>query len=68
MTTEAKGDIPPLPHGCGSWVVTAPDGLVYELHKRSNVRLAAAQGWKIETAADYLHRINTEIKAGAKTP
>lgn len=59
-------EIPPLPPRCGSWVVTSPDGRVFELFDRTNVKRAAADGWRIETAIDYLHRINTEIKAGAQ--
>lgn len=58
---SASTPIPELPHGCGSWVVTAPDGRVFELFDRTNVKRAAGQGWRIETAVDYLARINREI-------
>lgn len=71
MTTEAKGEpaaIPELPHGCGSWVCTAPDGERREVFYQRNAELAAALGWRVETAIDYLHRINNEIATGAKTP
>lgn len=37
-----------------------------EFYERRNVELAAAAGWKIETALDYLHRINAEIATGAQ--
>ena len=60
--------IPPLPHGCGSWICTSPNGMRREFYGRRNVGIAAIAGWKVETAIDYLHRINTETKAGAKTP
>lgn len=35
-------EIPNLPHGCNSWIVSAPDGRVFELYDRPNVRKAAA--------------------------
>lgn len=55
--------IPELPRICNSWVVTAPNGAVYELWERRNVEQAAAAGWGIETAHAYLCRINEQIKA-----
>lgn len=59
--------VPELPHGCGSWIVTAPDGRVFELYERANVRKAAAAGWRIETAVDYLVRINRmRVEADAR--
>ena len=61
-------EIPLLPPRCGSWIVTAHDGTVLEFFDKANVQKAANHGWKIETAIDYLHRINAEIKTGAKTP
>lgn len=54
--------IPPLPHNCNSWVVTPPVGRAIELFTRRNVEKAAAAGWRIETAIDYLCRINREIR------
>jgi len=59
-------EIPMLPPGCGSWICTAPDGRVFELFDKCNVRKAADTGWKIETAVAYLARIIAEIKAGAQ--
>jgi hypothetical protein len=56
--------IPPLTRDCNSWVVTSPSGLVLEFFTRRNVEKAAAAGWRIETASDYLHRINREIQEG----
>lgn len=55
--------IPELPRTCNSWVVTTPEGPVYELWDRCNVEQAAAAGWRIETAHAYLCRINEQIKA-----
>lgn len=52
--------VPELPHGCGSWVVTSPRGLVYELYDRANVRRAVKNEWLVETAVDYLCRLNRE--------
>jgi hypothetical protein len=52
--------IPALPHGCGSWIVTAPDGRVFELFDRTNVQKAADAGWRIEPAVQYLARLNAE--------
>jgi len=61
MTTP----IPALPSTCNSWVVTSPAGTVYEFGNRRNVEKAAAAGWRIETAAEYLGRINQEIRSTA---
>ena len=55
--------IPELPHSCGSWICTSPQGAVREFYTRRNVEKAAAAGWRIETAFDYLHRLNEEIAA-----
>jgi len=55
--------VPELPHGCNSWVVTSPTGVVRELYERANVQLAIAHGWKAETTVDYLARLNAEIRA-----
>lgn len=54
--------IPELEHHCGSWVMTSPTGRVYESFNRRNVEKAHAAGWKVETAAQYLGRLNKEIR------
>jgi hypothetical protein len=54
--------IPELEPHCGSWVVTSPTGRVYELFERADVEKVAAAGWKVETAATYLGRINAAIR------
>lgn len=57
--------VPTLPLGCGSWVVTSPDGSqVRELYTQGGTALAASLGWKVETALAYLHRINQAAKTG----
>lgn len=58
--------IPPLTRDCNSWVVTPPVGRAIELFTMRNVEKAAAAGWQIETASDYLHRINREIQEGKR--
>ena len=47
--------IPPLTRDCNSWVVTPPAGRAIELFTLRNVEKAAAAGWRIETASDYLY-------------
>lgn len=60
--------IPELDGRSGSWVVSSPDGKrVYELYERKDVQIVANAGWKIETAGEYLGRINAEIRAN-QTP
>lgn len=58
--------IPPLERSCGSWVVTSPAGTVYEFFGRRNVEKAAAAGWRIETALQYLGRINAAIRGARR--
>lgn len=54
--------IPELEPYCGSWIVTSPDGRIVELFERRNVELADRAGWTIETAAQYLGRLNRTIR------
>lgn len=58
MTTQ----LPELEPHCGSWIATRPDGRVFELFNRSYAELCASRGWKLETAAQYLGRINKAIR------
>ena len=53
--------IPELEPHCGSWVCTSPEGVVREFYDRANVEKAARAGYRIETAAAYLSRINREL-------
>lgn len=67
-SSKASGKATPIPElepTCGSWVVTSPGGRVVELYERANVEKAAEAGWRIETSAGYLARINDLIRAGA---
>lgn len=57
-----KATIPDLESYCGSWIVTSPAGRVVELYERSNVERAANAGYRVETAAQYLGRVNCEIR------
>jgi hypothetical protein len=52
--------IPELERHCGSWIATLPNGVVAEFFDRRNAEKADAAGWKVETAAQYLGRINAE--------
>lgn len=54
--------IPVLEPGCGSWVVSADNGRkVFETFSSVTAERAANSGWKVETAAQYLARINAAI-------
>jgi len=49
-----------------SWVITLPDGRVIEVFNKDNADKARKHGWKVETAMDYLGRVNEEIKRRAQ--
>lgn len=56
------GDIvPPLEPHCGSWVLTR-EGCTFETSKHETAVKAAALGWKVETTAQYLSRVNRGIR------
>ena len=59
MARRQPVNIPDLEPHCGSWVCTAPTGWVVELYNREIVEFLAGSGWRVETAAQYLGRINT---------
>lgn len=61
---KAKRTRIPALERSGSWIVTSPSGTVREIYERRNVEKAAKAGWRIETAGQYLGRINREIKDG----
>lgn len=54
--------VPELERSCNSWIATSPSGRVYEFYRRRNVEALAARGWRVETANQYLCRINAAIK------
>lgn len=55
-----SAEVPGLESYCGSWIVSLPSGAVCgEFYDRGNVeRLATAGYYTIETAAQYLGRLN----------
>ena len=46
----------------GSWVITMPNGVVFETFKQDTADKARVAGWKVEAIGDYLGRINRAIK------
>jgi hypothetical protein len=65
MDTLRPAHVPALPYGCNSWVVTrkSTGEVVGEFYDWRNVAIFDPDKALIETAADYLDRINEEIKA-----
>ncbi len=55
---------PDLEPHCGSWIATS-GARVVELFTRRDADKLAAAGWRVETAAQYLGRVNAEIRAGS---
>lgn len=55
--------IPPLEPHCGSWIITrrASGEVIGEFSERSNVEKFNPETCLIETAAQYLGRLNSEI-------
>jgi len=45
-----------------SWIITTPQGQVFETFSKANADKAQAAGWKVETAMDYLGRVNDKLK------
>lgn len=62
---EARAPFPELESHCGSWIVTSPTGTVRELYERGNAQKAFDAGWKVETAGQYLGRINHRSRFGS---
>lgn len=46
-----------------SWIVTLPNGVVFETFEAHTAQRASLAGWLVETAAQYLGRINAMIRA-----
>lgn len=57
---EERGPFPELEHGSGSWMVTSNTGEVRETFSRSIAKSCHIGGYKVETAGQYLARINRE--------
>ncbi len=61
-----RGPIPELEPHCGSWVCTPPSGgLGMETFTRNTAEVLSGAGWRVETAAQYLGRVNAEIRTNA---
>ncbi len=60
--------IPALEAHCGSWVVSRKDTgeVVGEFWERRTVERFSADKVNIETAAQYLNRLNREIQSGVR--
>lgn len=54
--------IPELEPHCGSWICTSRHGDVREVFERALAESVLAQGWKVETAAQYLGRFNQSVR------
>lgn len=56
--------IPELEYGCNSWVVTrkADGSVIGEFYDQNNVKKFNPETCNVETALQYLQRINREIK------
>ena len=63
---EGRAPFPELEPHCGSWIVTSNTGEVRETFSRRIAEEAHGFGYKVETAAQYLGRINREIRNGAR--
>lgn len=62
-SSQSNGaSLPELEPHCGSWICTHPRGAVREFSERANAQRALEAGWLVETAAQYLGRINQEIR------
>jgi hypothetical protein len=59
-----RGPIPELEPHCGSWVCTTPaGGHPMETFTRDTAEILSGAGWRVETAAQYLGRVNAEARA-----
>jgi len=60
----ARPVFPELEDGSGSWIVTHPTikDRVFEFFERKNAAFVFARGWEVETAMQYLTRINRTIR------
>lgn len=64
---SAMNRAPTLDRTSNSWVITTAAGGVIETWSRRTADAFAANGARVETAAQYLGRINREIEE-VKTP
>ena len=58
--------VPPLPHGCGSWIIgNLQTGRAVEIFDRRNAEKLAAimkPGVEVFTAVHWLHIVNSQLK------
>lgn len=56
--------IPALEHHCGSWIATriADNSVVGEFFERNNLLKLNPKTIRVETAAQYLGRVNKELR------
>jgi len=45
-----------------SWIIALPSGYTLETFSKANADKARKMGWKVETALDYLGRVNERLK------
>ncbi len=59
--------VPELEAHCGSWIVSCRDtgAAVIELFERETAERINQEKYRVETAAQYLGRVNAAIRAGA---
>jgi hypothetical protein len=59
--------VPDLEPHCGSWIISerGTGGAVLELFERATVERINQDKYRVETAAQYLGRVNAAIRAGA---
>ena len=56
-------NVPALEHFCGSWIVSRKSGeVIGEFFERANVEKFNPDTCFVETAAQYLARVNREIR------
>lgn len=60
-------NVPDLEHGSNSWICSWGSARV-ELYERANVEKLAARGWRVETAGQYLARLNHELSVNEHRP
>lgn len=55
-------NLPELERHCGSWVASASRGRRVEVFERADAQKLLDLGWTVETTAQYLARLNRQIK------
>lgn len=57
-------EVPPLPHGCGSWIVRRKrdKGVIGEFYKKENVEKFNGETCEAISSLEYLYELNEKIK------